>query len=241
MQGLRPLVLCLVLGSTGAIAQTNSSSSGDPFRSLKIDVSLTVTKHNTGADLVEITVESPDYPAKELQEQAEAIGNILGAPARGLHIYSENSGAPNGSAFLKATFATNGILAGDAGIRLQAIARAFAGSQNPVPVQGILIGLPETKPLPTTLPSFDSASVAVQGRTAPNPGIEYRVLLKTQDADKIFIPDRLNQQATIKADSSGSKGQPVILVWILTIVGAAATGALVYNLALRGSRRTPHR
>ena len=241
MRGKSALILSLALASIPSFAQKGPNGNNELLQTLKVDVSITVTKHNTGADLVEITAEADDYPAAELQAQSEAIGNALGTPVRGLHIFAASSGAPNGSSFLKATFATNGLLAGEAGIRLQAIARAFAGTQYPSQVQGLLIGLPDVKPLPSTLPSFDSDAVSVQGRTSPNPGIEYRVHLKTQDPSKILIPDRLEAAKAETVPQSGQGGVPIAIVWVLTIVGAAAIGALVYNLALRRPPRTPGR
>ncbi len=191
MRAFSVLLLNLALALSTVFAQTATSPAEDLFRNLKVDVSVVVTKHSTGADMVEVTAESPNYPRAELEAQATAIGVNLGVPDRGLTIFPSDSGAPNGSSFLKATFATNGILAGDAGIRLQAIARAFAGSEYSSQVQGLLIGLPDSKPLASTLPKFDSSSVGVQGRTGPAPGIEYRIMLKTQDPSKILIPDKL--------------------------------------------------
>ena len=213
----------------------------DLFSRLKVDVSVVVYKHQTGADMVTITVLAPDYPARELEARAAEIGTELGTPVRGLRVFAEDNGsqASGANPFLKATFATNGILGGDVGIRLQPIVRAFAGGAGTSLVQGVDIHLEGAKATNKTLTAFDSTAVDVQGRQEPGPpAIEYRVLLKSQNPGQINIPDRMDAPASPTESPPVPSGASPTVIWVLVIVGALAAFALVYNLALRGSSRT---
>ena len=223
------------------LAQSAQGQGDDLFSKLKVDVSVVVYKHQTGADMVTITVLAPDYPAAELQARAAEIGTELGTPVRGLKVFAEANGsqASGTSPFLKATFATNGILDGDKGTRLQPIVRAFAGGAGTSIIQGMDIHLEGAKASSTTLSAFESAAVQVQGRPEPSPpAIEYRVLLKTQDPKQVVIPDRMDAPAPAPQAPVSSSGASPALIWVLVIIGALAAFALVYNLALRGSSRT---
>jgi hypothetical protein len=230
------VALALLSGlSTLALGQ-----SSDLFREQRVDVSVVVYKHSTGADMVTITVLAPDYPPAELKARATEIGNELGTPIRGLKVYSESNGskAAGSSTFLKADFATNGIFGPD-GFRLQPIVRSFAGGSGTSLVQGMDIHLEGAQSSNTTLSAYDSSAVQVEGRAEPSPtAIDYRVLLKTQDPKQIVIPDRAEPPAVTNAPVPQSSSAPPIVIWVLVIVGALAAFALVYNLALRGSSRT---
>lgn len=240
MRGLRILLgaaLALLVGvPTSAFSQTQ-----DLFASLKVDVSLVVYKHPTGADMVTITVLAPDFPVDELRQRATEIGQALGTPCRGLVVFSEGNGAQatGTSPFIKATFATNGILNGAGGIRLQPIVRAFAGGTGPSLVGGIEIHCEGVKALADTLLTYDSPAVQVQGRSVPSPAsLEYRVRLKSQAPNEIDIPDRVSAPSAPEAAGAPSTSPSMTLVWTLVVIGALAAGALVYNLALRKPTRT---
>lgn len=216
----------------------------DLFTKLKVDASIVVYKHPTGADMVTITVLAPDYPLPELQVRANEIGNELGAPARGLRVYKEGNGsaATGSSPFIKADFATNGIVNTDGAIRLQPIVRALTGGAGASVVSGLEIHVQGVAASPATLMNFSSAALDLQGRATSNPkALEFRVAVHSQDPKAIEIPDRnVPKVAPTTPKDSGPAVSPGV-VWTLVIVGALAASALVYNLALRGSARTHRR
>jgi hypothetical protein len=224
-----------------ALPQHAMGQGDDLFSTLKVDVSVVVQKHRTGADMVTITVLAADYPRAELEARATEVGTLLRTPIRGLDVHAEGNGsqATGAAPFVKASFATNGIFDGDAGIRLEPIVRAFAGGVGTALVQGMEIHLEGAHASPTTLSAFSSTAVQVQGKPEPSPpAIVYRVLLKTQDPQQIVIPDRMDAPPPVTQAQPPPSGASATVIWVLVIVGALATGALVYNLALRGSSRT---
>ncbi|HLK13889.1 MAG TPA: hypothetical protein VKT78_03705 [Fimbriimonadaceae bacterium] len=236
----RSVVVGAALSLLAGLSPQVPAQGGNLFTSLKVDVSVVVYKHQTGADMVTITVLAPDYPASELGARATEIGNELGSPVRGLNVYPYDNGAKALAQhpFLKADFATNGILEDNGGIRLQPIVRAFMGGKGSALVEGLVIHLQNVKANTQSLSTFESPIVKIQGREESiPPGLEYRVSLKSQDPARLVIPDRMDTQPAKPVETQAS-GPPAALVWTLVLIGALAAGALVYNLALRGSGRT---
>ncbi|MHB8636328.1 MAG: hypothetical protein ACYC96_07640 [Fimbriimonadaceae bacterium] len=235
------MVFGVAIALFAALPEHAHGQNEDLFAKMRVDVSIVVYKHRTGADMVTITVLSPAYSRADLFARATEIGNELGTPDRGLNVFYEGNGseATGSSPFLKATFATNGILNGPAGVRLQALVKPFAGGVGNDLVQGLDIHLQGVQPTNTTLSTFSSPAVQVEGRPeAGQPSIEYRVLLKTQDPTLIVVPDRREPAGEAGPSQSPPPAASSTVIWLLVIVGALAAGALVYNLALRGQGRT---
>jgi hypothetical protein len=230
-------VACLLALLLLHLGSAQTSNPPDLFTSLKTQITIRVSKHPTGADLVEITALDPNYPAETLRAQAEKICSEIGSTTRGLQVYKMSLGSGD-LTFLKATFGTIGILNGPQGIKLQPLARAFAGGTGPSLVEGIDVIASGVTPLPDTLGRWDSKEVIVQGLPPAGTVLEYRIKLLSQDPKAIVIPDLSNPQAQNAASRGIQSGPSRWIIWILVVIGALAVGAIVYNLALRSSPRT---
>jgi hypothetical protein len=171
------------------------------------------------------------------------MGKELNSPPRGLMVfgYSFRPNDPAGT-FVKATFATDGLADPNSGVyRLGPIARALAGGPAGHQIHGIAVIFENMAPGADTLQSWGLASgdpVAVEGKYEPGPiGLEYRILLRTQDPAKIDIPDRPTVNQPVPASKPApAKDNPWGLYGLL-VVSAIAIGALVYSLTLRRPSR----
>lgn len=216
-------------------AQANGSNQAalDAALRVKPQASVVVRAHATGADLVEVTVLDPKYPADLLKSQVEKLGEELKVPPRGLFVFR----GKDSMQFLKANFAVNG-LGRNGEPYLQPIVRAFASAPNPFTVNALLVSFAGFKPASTALRTFVSSSVVVSGQYVPDPqGIEYRIALVSQEPGDIVIPEKAAANPTTQpknvpeAQPSASK-LPLIIG--LVIAGSVLVGCLVY-FALLGS------
>jgi len=201
----------------------------------------TVQRHSIGADVVELTFLNAEFPHQLIRQIAERVGAETGTPIRGLQIY-RTPGSGTDIRFLKASFATNGLLDPASGIvRLQPLARAVAGIQAPVTIRGISVGVSNFRPSARTLRTYVGTAVAVAGTITANPlGLEYRIALLNQDPSVILVPDEFlpERSAALKPSTARS---PAWLVPILLGVAAIATGFLVYFVTLTFGRPAPRR
>jgi hypothetical protein len=212
------------------------------FSTVRADVTVVVSEHSTSADMVEITMLNPEYPADLLKKQAEAIGQYLGTGVR----FSEPVGPIQLSdgtkfTFIKAKFATDGLIDRKAGVlRLEPILKAFAGAPEPYTVNGFAITFDAELPQATTVREFNIPGVLeAEGRVSTAPaGIEYRVRLLNQDPSRIKFPERLDPQTGRPEGETADAPDRRGLIIGLFVVAGVAVAALVYLALLRpGSSR----
>ncbi len=228
-----PIVfVCIV--ALPSLGRSQSPSSANLFQTVRPEVFVVVRKHATGADLVEVTMVDPSYPSTILRDRVNRLGEYLGSPVRGVFVTDPK--LPGYSGSTKATFGVDGVIQ-NGKFRLTPIARAFAGIDKPNEITGISVVFEKQKPTADTVKDYRSAAVDVQADSQPGSiGIEYRILLKDQDPEKIEIPD----SALAVAEGPNQivpPGGPDTAIYVLIGLAAVAVGALVYSLTLRGPRR----
>lgn len=197
------------------------------FTSVKPQASVVVTRHNTGADMVEVTVIGSDYPQPALQAKLDVLGQALGTQVRGVEF------AQVGGTFLKAGFATNGLLLNQAPrVNLRALAQALAFGERPL--KEFSVFFVDLKPDPGIPRRWFAPGDAwmFEGQVSAQPkGIEFRVKVNTKDAGEIKMPDEADRNP--KIDPKPEKKQGNIYVLIGIIAGAVGVGLLVYSALLR--------
>lgn len=230
----------LLLGGTLASSLCSAQVQGDSLFTLAgSDVQIVVTKTGVPFDQVEVTIVQEDYPPELLRQQIAALGKRLPSEIRGLMVESKDLGGDRPSRFLRAQFGAFGITDSTTGsVRLQPVAQAFAGAPQAHTVDAIALYVVGMTPTPQTLRAFANDTAAVEGRWNSNPGfLEYMVVLRTQDPEKIEIPDSLIRETPKTAAPAGG-GIPVAVLAAIVVVGALAVGALVYFAVLgSGSKR----
>lgn len=239
---LVPVLAAAIAGiSPRVLAQGEPPSNQSLFVSVRPEATVVVKRHKMGADRVEITLEDPDYPAEELKAVVALIGKELGSEVRGLSV-GRYSFSPNNPrlTFLKALFVVDGITQPNGEfLRIQPILRAFTGKLRALTLQ--FENIEYHKWTVRTL-NTDSLRAEARVHTVPIPGIEYRVLLLTDDPQKVEFPDRLPERKPDSIPSEAPKGDRDILGWIALAVAGTAAGALVYlALVRRGRPGTPNR
>lgn len=216
------LIAALAISSAAAVAQEAPVLlSGRP------DVVISVKKSDVGADYVRIQALDEDYPAELLQSQIEAIGRYNGTQIRGLEVsYAGSEGAGR---ILTASFATDRLMDQTAGtLELNAFAKAFAGAKEPNTIGRIAVMFEGFKPSqPVTVAQWSDANVEVMSHYDTNLDlVDYRVTLKTQDPDKISIPETIAESTKREEIPSNIGFNP----WLIAAIvgGAALLGLLVY-------------
>ncbi|HRJ33181.1 MAG TPA: hypothetical protein PKY51_06455 [Fimbriimonadaceae bacterium] len=197
-------------------------------------VSIVISEHKTGSDMISVTMLDPKYPEDLLRSQILALGQYAKADIQGLYVQTRDLGDSAKLRFVKASFATANLLEPGLGIvRLRPILQAFAGGPAGFEIRSLSITLPDFRPRANTIARFGSKSALVVGIPQQSgPGVEYRVILLTQDPREIDVPDEVQKKllsSQPKPDSTPSNP----LMWVLVGVGALSAGVLVYSLALR--------
>ncbi len=229
--GLVVLVCFAVLARSQEGSQPKVS---DDFLRTPPQISVVISEHKTGADMVEITMSDPNYPEELLESQCVALGQLTGGGARGLFVQAQVFGGNSKLRFVKAKFATDGLLEPKSGIvRLTPIVQAFAGAAAPFETRSFSILVSGIRPKPNTIAKFGSDGILVIGiPDRSGSGLEYRVLLLSQDPKMIVVPDQVEKRPVITKRNEPQRPSNV-LVWVFLGVGAIAAGVLVYSLALR--------
>lgn len=237
---MRCFVCWFIVGLASLVCSQGSPTDIDPATSPP-QMMVVVRKHPTGADLVEITMMNRQYPEELLQAQCRHIGELTGVPVRGLAVYRQMIDPKNKNlAFVKASFATNGLIDLQKGaFWVEPLVRAFAGVPAPNTIYNMIVSFASVSPNESTLKRFQSDKVALSGRydQGSAAGVEYRVAILRQEPDGIKIP--LLAEKVKAEEARGSTEGPSILIWILVVVAALSTGALVYFAVLRPGRRPP--
>lgn len=234
----RKWFVCLI----AFVAASLSAAQDSLFSTVRPDIIVVVREHETTAEMVQVTVMKEDYPPMLLKGQIDKVAALLGSTARGIQISSPNLGTKEKVTFIRAEFATNGLIDRELGlVRLEPIVKAFAGAPEPYTVTGIKIAFENertTKKMHRRLPIPDVLDL--EGRASTTPvGIEYQVKLISQDPEKIVIPDEYKPAANQPASQEPSSTPNKALLVGLFVLAGVALGALVYLALLRtgGARK----
>jgi len=235
------ILMCLI---PMAFGQSGEQQIAAVLNSIRPDAIVTVKKHSSGADVVEVTMLDGKYPQKLLADQVMRMGLENGTGIRGLQVYTTAAEDPQ-MRFVKASFATDDLVIGgrDARLRLQPIVRAFAGGPESHRIGALIVQFAGQKPTERTINTFRSDSVVLAGRVldAPFEGLEYRVALLSQDPTQIAIPDFHDPQAKKpekKPEKAAPSSETPVLRFVLLGVAALAAGALVYFVVRSGRSRS---
>ena len=198
------------------------------------DVVIYIRQHSSGANLMEVSMVNPGYPADILRSQIESLCASLDFPARGLIVYNEELVAGNPKLkFLKAAFATSGLTEADGTVNLTPLARAFAGAKAPYTVRGMTVILDEFQPNEKTIKEFHSKAVDLHGRVEENPpAVEYQIALLSQNPGEIDIqngPPPVEHKVSPQVAPRSNSG----LIWALITLAGLSAGSLVYFLVSR--------
>lgn len=216
-------VLLIVLG----LFACQSFGQSDFFKSIKLEATLVVSKHEMGSDLVEMTILGADYPMDAVQEKLTALGKELGNDPRGIQ-----TSVVTGQ-FVKTSFAINGLITkGTPKVNLVAIAKALAFGTKPI--HSFSVFFSGVRPDNTTPARWFDPKEAwlLEGMATKAPaGIEYRITVNTKNPDDIYLPGNEGVKPAAKKDTSD--GQSKLFIFGGIIVGAIAVGLLVYSALLR--------
>jgi hypothetical protein len=235
------LALAIVLLSCLATAQGQeppASGQGQRpslFLTAPFDLIIKVTKHQLGADVIEITALKTDYPAELLREQVERLGESLNSQPRGLSITRYEIPGDSGPGQPRATFAVDGLVQREqARLGLQPLVRAFAGAPEPHTVRGLTIQYESEAPGADTIRRYSGEHVEIEGQAHPITGLEYRVVLRSQNAEDIVIPEgqEARDMQQQKREPAPERGPDWLIIGVFA-VATLAVGALVYSLLLR--------
>ncbi len=226
-------LICAALASASL-----SQNLPELFTSVKPDALITVEAAPTGAQYVTIEMVAENYPLELLRAQCQNLSQQIGSNIRGLEVAYVGTGvSPNGKPlqFARAHFAADNLAdSGTGKVRLVPFARALAGNPPPFEVHCIAVSFLGYDAMPATLQASESSSAKVEGvANKPLRLLEYRILLKTQDASKIEFPETPTPQ-TNPPKTPSTRRVPVGLIAAVSL-GAAAAGVLVY-FALRPRR-----
>ncbi len=203
------------------------------------DITFTIQKHPTGADMVEVTARADGYPPELLRSQIDRLGEYIKSKPRGIDVgvYAPDPENP-ALRFTKGTFAVDGIIDRKEGtLRIRPIAQAIAGAPKPWTVHGLVIQFQGEVPTQQIPKSWPSKFVPGLGRFEGEKdnrltGVEYRITLLSQDPAKFDIPEPGEKPAQQSQKSEPKSSMDWISV-IVFVVAAIAVGVLVYSLLLR--------
>lgn len=229
--------LILLLFAFGAFALSLAQQVQSPslFNTVRPQVFVVVRKHPTGSEVVQVTMLDAKYPTDLLKQQAGAIAAQLGQPAQGLVVFRDQLSKDDPSlTAVRAQFGVKGLSEPATGTyRLEPIARAFAGAGDPNTITGIMVQFESMLPGTNTLRRYENDNVAVElSPQSGQIGVEYRILLKSQDPAKITIPEGRPKQEKPIDKSKPKAGIDWVFV-VFGLIGALAIGALVYSFLLR--------
>lgn len=211
------------------------------FATTKVEAAVVVTPNKAGMQDVAITILKPTYSHELLRAQVARLGQELGFAARGLQItnYSFDPSDPSASQ-VRATFGISGLIEPNNGIlHLQPLVRALSMSQAPDELSAIMIEFQGQVPTVNTIkscspPAPGCSGVELEGRAeGGTTGIEYRVKFLSHDPSNISVPDGPQKPKAQVIPKPEPKGTDWTLIGLIGIA-AAAVGALVYSLLVRG-------
>lgn len=218
------------------LAASMAFSQGAVYDSIRPEANIVIKRHNMGADLVEITVLSKDYPADALRAKIAALGKYLSVEPRGLAVNTVVlDPTSKAGAFLKASFGIDGLIRqAEPRLNLKPILQAFGTGDQPLKKLSVQFAgvVPSNDTFARFLPEDGSVRIEAIATQTP-PGIDYHVEVATDDPEKIILPGLQSESQKVREATKISSGPPVGAI-VGFAVGGLGLGLLVYSLALRG-------
>lgn len=231
------LILVTCLPGFGQGTPGPSSPQTNLFSTMKIEATVVVRKHSMGADIVDITPLATDYPVTELRAVVDRLNLELKGSVRGIQVYDVTQSGQG--RMVRLTFGCDGLIDRANGVlRVNPIARAFAPTKGSTAIKSFIVQFENEVPGARSIQRYSSDAIDVEAKTAGDQyGVEYRVVLKTNDPKAIDIPEgeakRVNQTPVPVPSSDRA-------LWIVLGIAGLGAGALVYCLLLwprsKGSR-----
>lgn len=211
-----------------------------PSSTFKPDISITVKKHRMGADEFEITLLDGRYDPNRLRAQIAKLGEMIGVLPRGVMVQRESlDPSKPGLDFVKARFAVDGIIRPeDSTLRIDPIIKSLMDGQEPAvrSVQLVFVGV---KPSAKNVQRFQTDAIDAEGFYSSEPsGLEYRIVIKTDNPDAFTFPDNIGERKAERRPSSAPSGISPVVLGLIALAGVSA-GVLVYSLLLRGGGTKP--
>lgn len=240
MPGVRSIAL--VFGATLALlAGGQAERKPQLFAQVRSDIVIVVREHESGANLVDISLLKEDYPANLLRGQIDELGRLVGSKPRGVNIYLYQIDPDKPKlTFLKASFGIDGLTDSRKHVlSIEPILKAFAGAPEANRITGISLVFEGQKATDSTVRNLETTAVLAEARINERPpALEYRILLRSQDATQITFPSGPPKLAPKQppSETSGKSADIPPYTWFALGAAGIAAGALVY-LALLRSRR----
>lgn len=237
---LSRVLISLSLGLLSAFGWSQTSAPSESFDT-RPGATVVIKEDKGGSELVNITYANPKFPSSLATSQIQGLGQELGSGPRGLQMFQQAFGQGPDEKWLKAQFATDGLIDRQAGtLNLQALTRAFAGAPSPFTINAIKLIFDGETPTAATIRTFANDSVGVDGEFVQSPpSLEYTILLRTQDPTAITIPVRHNPAPPPAPAPAPAIGPPMNLLIGLVVLASVAAGALVYFLLSGSGARRP--
>lgn len=229
----------ILLSVVALLAACISLGQGEVYDSIRPEANIVIKRHSMGADLVEITVLSKEYPAESLRAKIASLGKYLSVEPRGVAVNSVVLDPTSKvGAFLKASFAVDGLIRStEPRLNLRPILQAFGTGSDPLKKLSVqFAGVVESR---DTFSRFlpDDGTVRIEAiATRTPPGIDYHVDVVTDDPEKIILPGLRADSQKVREATKISSGPPLGAI-VGFGVGGLGLGLLVYSLALR--KRVP--
>lgn len=232
--------LALLFGMTAFGLAAHGQGESQPSASFKPDVSITVKKHRMGADEFEVTLLDGRYDPNRLRSQIAKLGERIGVLPRGVMVQRESLDPTKpGLDFVKARFAVDGIIRPeDSSLRVDPIVKCFMDGQEPAvrSVQLVFVGV---KPSAKNVQRLQTDAIDAEGFYSSEPaGLEYRIVIKTDDPEAFTFPDNIGERKAERRPSSAPSGISPVVLGLIALAGVSA-GVLVYSLLLRGGGARP--
>jgi hypothetical protein len=227
----------------GAFAPAQNGTNRSLFVTTRVDATAVIDRVK-GVDMVEVTVLKPNYSPDLLRRQIARLGQELHFEPQGLGIgYVHLTTADPSSGMIRASFAVNGLIDSQSGaLHVRPIARAFALASPTDKLDALMVQFKSARPSPQIIracspPEPGCSGVILEGRdNGPGLGIEYRLKFLTHDPDAVSLPDTPQDVPAVKAPEPVKPPATDGTLIALLLICAAAVGALVYSLLLRGRR-----
>jgi hypothetical protein len=234
MNGQRAWAAILAL-LTVAMVWATPTDETDPAR-VRPDVFIHIRPATERAAGVMITVGQENYPVELLSQQINQLASSVNSPLRGLQILEDKMDTRADVRVLRATMGIDNLITQSTGIvELEPIARAFTGAPEPHRIRSIMVTVEKFRAGFNALQELPTGAVRVRGVQMQDPeGVEYRILLLTQDPNQVVIPRMVEASAPAKPRPAPSG--PDLRIVLLTTLAVLAGGGLVYFLVPRRGR-----
>lgn len=235
---LRP-ALSLLAVAPFSLGWAQSPEQGVDPRTVRPDVAIVIRENNVGADIVTLTVNRGDYPVDLLRAQVQAIALGLGAPASALSVSKNQIGDRPELATVKAYFGTDNLIdRSTSRFNLQPLIGGLLGAPQGQELRSFMVLFSGVRPGPRTLRRFENAAVSLIGDELPGavPGIEYRVVVRTQDPAELVIPTEHVTPVQSPAPAPPKGPSQAVMLGAVGFGGVLA-GALVYFAVMRAPRK----